>query len=152
MELDKLAVWVRAQDFELSIYQDVIPCLPEIERWNPAQPLRRAAQSIAASIAEGHGRYHFLDNVRFCYSARGSLTEMQSHIHLAHKLGYVPADAYDRTTRAAVTLGEQLNAYIVSLKRTKSGAELPGIVTALREPRENHCTGGSRPDFDEHDQ
>ncbi len=33
----------------------------------------RSADSIAANISEGYGRYSFKENARFCYYARGSL-------------------------------------------------------------------------------
>lgn len=121
MNLDKLEVWVRAKDFAVSIYKEAIPCLPADEKWNLTSQLKRAAQSIPANIAEGHGRYHFLDNVRFCYIARGSLTEVQSHIALAHDLGYLPDEIYSRFTTYAETLGKQLNNYISYLKRSKQG-------------------------------
>jgi four helix bundle protein len=94
MNLDKLEVWVRAKDFALVIYNEVVPHLPADEKWNLTQQLKRGTQSIPANIAEGHGRYHFLDNVRFCYMARGSLTEVQSHMTLAHELGYLSDDVY----------------------------------------------------------
>ena len=70
MNLDKLEVWVRARDFAVVIYKEVIPVLPASEKYNLADQLKRASSSIPANIAEGHGRYHFLDNVRFCYIAR----------------------------------------------------------------------------------
>ena len=94
MNLDKLEVWVMAKDFALIIYKEVVPHLPSDEKWNLTQQLKRAAQSIRANIAEGHGRYHFLDNVRFCYMARSSLTEVQSHMTLAHEFGYLSDDVY----------------------------------------------------------
>ena len=121
MNLDKLEVWVRAKDFALVIYKEVVPHLPSDERWNLTQQLKRAAQSIPANIAEGHGRYHFLDNVRFCYIARGSLTEIQSHMALAHDLGYLPEEIYQRMTIHAESIGKQLNNYIAYLKRSKQG-------------------------------
>ena len=95
INLDKLEVWVRAKDFALVIYKEVVPHLPADEKWNLTQQLKRAAQSIPANIAEGHGRYHFLDNVRFCYIARGSLIEVQSHMSLAHDLGYLSDEIYN---------------------------------------------------------
>ena len=42
--------------------------------------LVRSVDSIAANISEGHGRYHFKGNQKFCYYARGSLTETQTWI------------------------------------------------------------------------
>ena len=121
MNLDKLEVWVRAKDFAIAMYKEVVPHLPSDEKWNLTQQLKRAAQSIPANIAEGHGRFHFLDNVRFCYIARGSLTEVQSHMALAHDLGYLSDEIYKRMTAHAESIGKQLNNYIAYLKRSKQG-------------------------------
>ncbi|KXK11563.1 MAG: 30S ribosomal protein S23 [Chloroflexi bacterium OLB14] len=133
MNLDQLGIWSRAKDFALIIYKEVVPHLPADEKWNLAQQLKRAAQSIPANIAEGHGRFHFLDNVRFCYIARGSLTETQSHLSLAHELGYLPKEIYINLTSHAESIGKQLNNYIAYLKRSKQGEkEFPAGYT-LRE-------------------
>jgi four helix bundle protein len=96
--------------------------------------LKRAAQSIPANIAEGHGRYHFLDNVRFCYTARGSLVEVQNHIALAHELSFLPDEIYKRMTTHAESIGKQLNNYIAYLKRSKQGEkEFPTGYTVREE-------------------
>ena len=121
MNLDKLEVWMRAKDFALAVYKEVVPHLPSDEKWNLTQQLKRAAQSIPANIAEGHGRYRFLDNVRFCYMARGSLTEVQSHLALTHDLGYLPDEIYKQMTSHAESIGKQLNNYISYLKRSNQG-------------------------------
>ena len=138
MNLDKLEVWVRAKDFAVAVYKEVIPHLPPDEKWNLTQQLKRAAQSVPANIAEGHGRYHFLDNVRFCYIARGSLTEVQSHMTLAHELGYLPQKIFVRMTSYAESIGKQLNNYIAYLKRSKQGEkEFPAGYT-VREDSESY--------------
>ena len=36
-----------------------------------------SADSIGANIAEGYGRFHYLDKIKFYYNARGSLFECQ---------------------------------------------------------------------------
>ena len=135
MNLDKLEVWVRAKDFALVIYKEVVPHLPADEKWNLTQQLKRAAQSIPANIAEGHGRYHFLDNVRFCYMARGSLVEVQSHMALPHDLEYFSDEIYGRMTIHAESIGKQLNNYIAYLKRSKQGEkEMPAGYKVREEP------------------
>jgi four helix bundle protein len=121
MNLDKLEVWVRAKEFALAIYKEIVPNFPADEKWNLTQQLKQAAQSVPANIAEGHGRFHFLDNVRFCYIAHGSLTEVQSHMALAHDLGYLQDETYNRMTSHAESIGKQLNNYIAYLKRSRQG-------------------------------
>jgi four helix bundle protein len=136
MNLDQLDVWVRAKEFALKVYKEVVPGLPADEKWNLTDQLKRAAQSIPANIAEGHGRYHFLDNVRFCYIARGSLTEVQSHMALAHELGYLSDEVYKHMTIHAESVGKQLNSYIAYLKRSKQGEkEFPAGYTIHEEPQ-----------------
>lgn len=135
MNLDKLEVWVRAKDFAVAVYKEVIPSMPASEKYNLADQLKRAAASVPVNIAEGHGRYHFLDNVRFCHIARGSLTEVQSHMSLAKELGFLPDDVYKQMTAHAESIGMQLNNYIAyHLKRSKQGEkEMPTGYTVHEE-------------------
>ena len=44
--------------------------LPSEEKYNLTDQLRRAAVSVTLNIAEGYGRYHYLDSLRFFYIAR----------------------------------------------------------------------------------
>jgi len=146
MNLDKLDVWVRAKDFAIAIYNEVVPALPASEKYNLIDQLKRAASSVPANIAEGHGRYHFLDNVRFCYMARGSLTEVQSHLALSHELGFTSDDVYNQMTAHAESIGKQLNNYIAYLKRSKQGEkELPKGY-AIREEFESYVSSNSEED------
>ena len=134
MNLDKLEVWVRASEFTAAVYKDVLPRLPPEEKWDLNQQLRRAAQRIPANIAEGHGRYHYLDNVRLCYMARGSLTEIESHMKLALELDYLPANIDQHMSTYAESVGKQLNNYIDYLKRSKQGEkEAPAGYTVREE-------------------
>ena len=150
MNLDKLEVWIRAKDFALAIYKEVAPHLPADEKWNLVSQLKRAVQSIPANIAEGHGPYHFLDNVRFCYIARGSLVEVQSHMALAHDLGYLPDEIYQRMTIYAESVGKQLNNYISSLKRSRQGEkEVPAGYT-VREESEPYLLDDPDEDIQNH--
>ena len=58
-------------------------------KYNLADQIRRASLSVLLNIAEGYGRFHYLDRLRFFYIARGSLTEVLSAFIAASSLGYV---------------------------------------------------------------
>ena len=76
----------------LKVYQKAVALSVSISKLTDTFPrgnyyltdqLNRAALSISANIAEGHGRYHFNDRLRFCYYARGSLFETRSWLFKA---------------------------------------------------------------------
>ena len=47
----------------------------------------RATDSVAANIAEGFGRFHFLDKIKFYFNARGSLLESRNWLELLSERG-----------------------------------------------------------------
>lgn len=59
--------------------------------------IRRAAVSVMANIAEGHGRKSNIEFANFLNIARGSAAEVQSHLHVAKGLGYIGQEEFDRT-------------------------------------------------------
>ena len=83
-----LNAWKEGHKLTLLIYKNTKE-FPEDEKFGLTNQLRRAASSITANIAEGYGRYHFADKVRFYYQARGSLKETQSFLLLAKDLSYL---------------------------------------------------------------
>ena len=131
--LEKLDVWCKARDFAVRINKEALTLLPPEEKWSLSQQLRRSSQSIPANIAEGHGRFYFQDNVRFCYIARGSLEETLSHIVYAHKVGYVPEALYKSLALDGENLNRLINGYITFLKKSKQGANEPGANHSVRD-------------------
>ena len=131
--LEKLDVWCRAQDFAVRVNKELLPLLPQEEKWSLNQQMRRSSQSIPANIAEGHGRFYFQDNVRFCYIARGSLEETLSHIVYAYKVGYISEILYKTFVTDGENLNRLINGYISFLKKSKQGANEPGANYSIRE-------------------
>ena len=77
--------------------------------------LVRSADSIAANISEGYGRYHFKENQKFCYYARGSLEETQTWIEKSVRRNLVEKDQGRQLYKQLETLKKRLNAYIRSI-------------------------------------
>lgn len=128
-----LEVWQKAHELSLVVHREEVPRLPAEERWDLAAQIRRSAKSIPANIAEGHGRYYFGDNVRFCYNARGSLYETISHLLTARDLNYIDAELYSRTRNLADSIYRLLNGYIAFLKRRRIGADEPSATIQTSE-------------------
>jgi len=133
MNLDQLEVWRLARDLAVTIYKKVVPLLSTSEKYNLSDQLKRAACSVAANIAEGHGRFYFQDNVRSCYIARGSLTEVQSHLALAKEFGFITLEIYTAATHEAEVVARSINGWISYLKKAKIGINEPGANHAVHE-------------------
>lgn len=105
--------------------------------------IRHSVQSIPANIAEGHGRYYYQDNVRFCYIARGSLEELLSHLVLAHDLGYLQNELFEGLAQQGKSLARLINGYISYLKGSIQGANEPGFDWGLHEPLDEYLTNST---------
>jgi len=136
--LKRLQVWVRAKDFALKIYKQILPLLPPEEKWNLNQQLRRSSLSVSANIAEGYGRFYYQDNVRFCYNARGSLEETLSHLIFAFEADFIPEAIYKELENDGEEIDKMLNGYIGYLKKSKQGLNEPGANHSIREETELH--------------
>jgi four helix bundle protein len=136
--LETLEAWKKARALVLVVYQKVLPFLPAEEKWHLNQQIRRSAQSVFANIAEGHGRFYYQENVRFCYIARGSLTETYTHLVLAHDMGYISDNLFNRLKSQIDELIRIINGYIAYLKRSKRGENEPGAKHFVQEAPANY--------------
>ena len=83
-----LVVWQKAMELFVAVHE-VTRTFPREERFELTSQLRRAAGGIHANIAEGTGRTHIGDYLRFLSVARGSVREVESHLEAARRLGYL---------------------------------------------------------------
>ena len=72
----------------VSVYS-VTATFPQHEQYGLVSQLRRAAVSVPANIAEGAARNGSKEFLHFLGIASGSLSELDTLIDLARKLGYV---------------------------------------------------------------
>jgi four helix bundle protein len=97
--------------------------LPAYERFNLADQIRRAAQSTVLNIAEGYGRFHYLEKLHFFYIARGSLCETLSAFISAHQVGYVDDDQLSWVRNIESEAEKALNGYIAFIRKQRQGGE-----------------------------
>jgi four helix bundle protein len=87
----QLIVWNKAFELVPEIYR-ITQTFPREERFGLTDQLRRAAVSVVANIAEGHGRNGRKEFVYFLGISRGSLAEVDTLIELADQLRFLNSD------------------------------------------------------------
>ncbi len=110
---------------ELNVYQLAIALGEDVwsivVKWNYFQKdtigkqLVRSADSIAANLSEGFGRYHFKENINFSYYSRGSLYETKTWLTKAFKRDLLSENQYNKFTQDINTIAIKLNKYIKSI-------------------------------------
>ena len=83
-----LRVWQQAMVLASEVYRGT-DTFPKHELYGLAQPMRRAAVSIASNIAEGKGHRSDKEFSHFLFHARGSPLELETQILIAGNLGYL---------------------------------------------------------------
>jgi len=91
--------------------------VPKSLRFSIGDQLLRSADSVGANIAEGFGRYHYLDSAKFYYNARGSLWETKHWFYLLKERKLIENDTYDLVNELMERLGIKLNSFIQSTKK-----------------------------------
>ena len=74
-----------------------------------------AGDSIGANIAEGFGRYHYKENIKFLYYSRGSLQETIFWLKRSLKRKLITDMEFKQVCLLCNNLYPQLNAYIKSI-------------------------------------
>jgi four helix bundle protein len=114
----KLLVWEKAHKLALDIY-GTTSLFPREELYGLTSQIRRACVSIPANIAEGCGRDSEGELLRFMRIAMGSSSELEYELILAHDLGYVPDEKFNKIQGDLVQVRKMLNAFIQKLKANR---------------------------------
>ena len=103
----ELKIWQKAMDLVEACYL-LTATLPRDERFGLTSQIRRAATSIPANIAEGFGRWNSREFSRFLAISCGSLRELETHLIIAQRLGYVSDAKSGTLLRATDELAKML--------------------------------------------
>lgn len=114
-----LFVWQKAMDLVVECYKFVSE-LPKNETYGLISQVQRAAVSIPANIAEGHGRDHLGDYLRHLSIANGSLKELETHLILVERLGYRAENESEPLLARCTEIGKMLSGLSKSLRGSQS--------------------------------
>jgi len=114
MKLEELQVYQLAMDIGEKVWELVI-------KWDYfakdtiGKQLVRAADSVAANLSEGFGRFYYKENRQFCYYSRGSLYETLTWLTKAQSRGLIKEENFHPMRKDIDAIGLKLNNYINSI-------------------------------------
>jgi four helix bundle protein len=118
---EDLECWKACRTLRQFVVKDIVPILPKEERYRLADQILRAARSTTANIAEGYGRFHYLDNAKFCSNSRGSIWEVLDHLITAHDEDLISSGLLEKGRKLVDKSVKLVNGYMKYLKRASSG-------------------------------
>ena len=110
-----------ARKFRKTMYW-VAKNLPEIEKFGLAGQIRRAAVSLTNDVAEGHGPYHYLDQVKFILHSRGSLEELLDDLNVCEDEQYLPGKRIASLKEDGWRVRQLIDGYVRYLRQQTASA------------------------------
>ena len=110
-----LTVWKDGLALAALMYRET-ESFPREEVYGLTSQIRRAAASVPANIAEGHGREHTRSFIQALRVAPGSPKELETHLYLAKEVGIFPEERLGALLPQCESLGKRLRALIRSLQ------------------------------------
>ncbi len=119
-KLDDFELYRLAREFRKKVYR-LIKLLPSEEKYCLGSQMRRAAISVTNNIAEGHGRWHYQENMHYCRISRGSIEEILDDVNTCDDEKYGNPTLISELRSDAYALIHRVNAYIAYLRNSKRG-------------------------------
>jgi four helix bundle protein len=112
---EDLEVYKAAREFRKAMYA-VTRCLPDLEKYELGRQIRRAAVSLTNNMAEGHGRFHYPDQIRVFLHSRGSLEELVDDLNVSLDENYIPSADIAKLKEQSREVLILINAYLRYLR------------------------------------
>jgi four helix bundle protein len=114
MNLEELDVYQMAMDIGEKVWS-IVSNWDYFDRDTVGKQLVKAADSMAANLSEGFGRFYYKENKQFGYYSRGSLYETKTWLKKAHNRKLVDETEFDSLRRSLESLAVRLNNYLRSI-------------------------------------
>ena len=102
-------------DLAVLCYQ-ITKKFPKEELFGLTSQIRRSATSVAANIAEGHGRESSGSFVQFLRIAQGSLKETETHLLLTGRIGLTSPKEVELAVKQCEEIGRMLRSLIRAIQ------------------------------------
>lgn len=122
-----------AREFRKAMYS-AARRLPDSEKFGLVSQVRRAAVSLTNNIAEGHGRFHYLDQIKFMLQARGSLEELLDDLNVCQDEEYLPPSDVSILKEQGWRAHKVLNGYVRFLRKRAPGGSSQVAENVLAYP------------------
>ena len=111
LSIDKIYAYNRSFDLSNKIW-DIVNNWEKFAKFTIGKQLVNSADSISANIAEGFGRYHKKDKIKFYRYSNGSLLESIDWIKKSEIRGLISKDQFDYLMDNFNALPKELNQLI----------------------------------------
>ncbi|PYJ67972.1 MAG: four helix bundle protein [Verrucomicrobia bacterium] len=134
---EDLEVYKVAREFRKAMYA-VNRRLPDFEKYELGSQIRRASASLTNNMAEGHGRFHYPDQIRFFLHSRGSLEELVDDLNICLDERYLSSEEVAKLKKQARGVLILINGYLRYLRsRSSSVRESDGADSNLIDELDN---------------
>jgi four helix bundle protein len=116
---EDLQVYKAAREFRKAMYA-VNRRLPDFEKYELGSQIRRASVSLTNNMAEGHGRFHYPDQIRFFLHSRGSVEELVDDLNICLDENYLSSDEVAKLKEQACGVLILINGYLRYLRSRSS--------------------------------
>jgi len=136
---ENLEIYKRTRQYRVKIYR-LTHQLPEYEKYNLVLQMRKAALSLTNNIAEGHGRYHWQENIQFVRQSRGSLEELIDDLNTCLDEKYAESTLLEELKKEGYDLLKRMNGYIKYLRERKEAPTQTNNIKSARSSEINQLT------------
>jgi len=113
---EDMPVWQKAMELAVNIF-NLTEKLARKEDFGLTAQIRDSGLSVPGNIAEGFGRKHTKDKLKFYYNARGSLAETKSHLIYGYRVKYFHRLEVEEFSKLIMDVWKELNSLIGSLSK-----------------------------------
>jgi four helix bundle protein len=112
----ELLIWQKSMTLVIDTY-GILAKLPSKEDFALKNQMQKSAVSIPSNIAEGFGRNHTKDFIRFLNIALGSVFELQTQNEIAFRLNYITVEEFKNINQKCEEITKMTTTLISKLKQ-----------------------------------